>query len=288
MNDTVYSLIAHAAARNPGATAITFLPTLDAEPERITYGAFLARLHQTARLFRELGVARNDVVTLLVPPIPEAVAALWAAEAVGIAHPVNTLLRAEAIAAMMRAANTRLLVVPGPQLDVDLWEEAVAAAQMTPSLAAVVVLGDLDPGSGYVHLGTRLPEDGGRLEDEPSPQDVAAIFHTGGTSGAPKLARDTHANQAFAARTLATGLGFDGGTRLVNGLPLYHVAGAIACTLSPLGAGSEVLIPTANGLRDRDVIAGHWRMVERLRPPSSAASRPPSGPFSTSPRTVQT
>src|SRR5882762_3189649 len=146
MNDTVYSLISHAAARNPGATAITFLPMLDAEPERITYGAFLARLHQTARLFRELGVARNDVLTLLVSPIPDAVVALWAAEAVGIAHPVNTLLRAEAIAAMMRAANSRLLVVPGPQLGVDLWEKAVAAAQATPSLAAVVVLGDSDPG----------------------------------------------------------------------------------------------------------------------------------------------
>jgi fatty-acyl-CoA synthase len=202
MNDTVYSLISHAAARNPGATAITFLPMLDAEPERITYGAFLARLHQTARLFRELGVARNDVLTLLVSPIPDAVVALWAAEAVGIAHPVNTLLRAEAIAAMMRAANSRLLVVPGPQLGVDLWEKAVAAAQATPSLAAVVVLGDSDPGSGYVHLATRLPEDGEPLEDKPSPQNIAAIFHTGGTSGAPKLARHTHANQVFAARTL--------------------------------------------------------------------------------------
>src|SRR5258708_30412048 len=114
--DTVYSLISHAAARNPGATAITFLPMLDAEPERITYGAFLARLHQTARLFRELGVARNDVLTLLVSPIPDAVVALWAADAVGIAHPVNTLLRAEAISAMMRAANSRLLVVTRPQL----------------------------------------------------------------------------------------------------------------------------------------------------------------------------
>src|SRR5437016_3736274 len=67
----------------------------------------------------------------------------------GVAHPVNTLLPAEAIAAMMRAANSRLLVVPGPQLGVDLWEKAVAAAQATPSLAAVVVLGDSDPGSGY-------------------------------------------------------------------------------------------------------------------------------------------
>src|SRR6516162_6908450 len=66
---------------------------------------FLARLHRIARLFRELGVARGDVVTVLAPSIPDIGVALWAAEAVGIAHPVNTLLRATDIDAVMRAAG---------------------------------------------------------------------------------------------------------------------------------------------------------------------------------------
>ena len=91
---SVYSLLADAAGRAPEATAITFLPSLEAEPVRLSHGYFLARLHRTARLFRELGVTRGDVVTLLAPSIPDAIVALWAAEAVGIAHPVNTLLRA--------------------------------------------------------------------------------------------------------------------------------------------------------------------------------------------------
>jgi acyl-coenzyme A synthetase/AMP-(fatty) acid ligase len=69
-----------------------------------------------ARLFRRLGVARGDVVTLLAPNIPDAVVALWAAEAVGIAHPVNTLLRAQDIAAIMRAAGSRVLVTLGGAL----------------------------------------------------------------------------------------------------------------------------------------------------------------------------
>jgi acyl-CoA synthetase (AMP-forming)/AMP-acid ligase II len=49
-------------------------------------------------------------------------------------------------------------------------------------------------------------------------------------------------------------------------MPLFHVAGAIDCCLSPLTAGSEVLLPTAAGLRNPEVVAGHWRMVERFRP----------------------
>jgi fatty-acyl-CoA synthase len=97
---TVYGLLVDAAVRAPEATAITFLPSIDSEPIRLTHGAFLHQLHRVACLFRELGVAQCDVVTLLAPSFPDAVVALWAAEAVGIAHPVNTLLRATDIAAM--------------------------------------------------------------------------------------------------------------------------------------------------------------------------------------------
>jgi fatty-acyl-CoA synthase len=179
---------------------------------------------------------------------------------------VNTLLRAEDIAAVMRAAGSRVLVALGPQADSDLWDKAVAAAEATPSLRAIIALGDADPGAGYVHLMSRLPREDGPLDDPPGPGDIAALFHTGGTSGTPKLAQHTHANQAFVARTLAATLDYNATTRIVNGMPLFHVAGAIDCCLSPLAAGSEVLLPTAAGLRNPEVVTGHWRMVERFRP----------------------
>ncbi len=263
---TAYSVLVDAAARAPEAMAITFLPSMESEPIRLTHGAFLARLHRVGRLFRELGVERGDVVTLLAPSIPDAVVALWAAEAVGIAHPVNTLLRATDIAAMLTAAGSRILVTIGPQAGSDLWDKAVAAAQATPGLRTVVVLGEADPGAGCVHLASRLSRDDSPLDDPPLASDIAAIFHTGGTSGAPKLARHTHANQAFVARALAATLDYNAATRIVNGMPLFHVAGAIDCCLSPLAAGGEVLLPTAAGFRNPDVVAGHWRMVERFRP----------------------
>src|SRR5258708_10937917 len=263
---TVYSLLTDAAARAPQATAITFLRSMESEPIRLTHGAFLARLHRIARLFRGLGVARDDVVTLLAPSIPDAVVALWAAEAIGIAHPVNTLLRAQDIAAIMRAAGSRVLVALGPQAGSDLWDKAVAAAQETPGLRAVVELGEADPGAGYVHLASRLPNEDGPLDDPPAPGDIAALFHTGGTSGTPKLARHTHANQVFVARALAAALVEGAVTRIVNGLPLFHVAGSIGACLSPLAAGGEVLIPTAAGLRNPQVEARHWRMVQRFHP----------------------
>src|SRR4030081_1413540 len=206
---SVYDLLASSAARAPQATAIIFLPSMESEPIRLTHGAFLSRLHRMARLFRGLGVARGDVVTLLVPNIPDAVVALWAAQAIGIAHPVNPRVRAQDIPAIMRAAGSRVLVALGPHAGSDLWDKAVAAARETPDLRAVVALGEADPGSRYVHLASQLPSEDGPLDNPPAPRDIAALFHTGGTSGTPKLARLTHANQAFAARTMAAAL-FEG------------------------------------------------------------------------------
>jgi fatty-acyl-CoA synthase len=152
-----------------------------------------------------------------------------------------------------------VLVALGPQAGSDLWDKAVAAARQTPTLRALVAVGGTDPGQGYVHLASWLPSEEGPLEDPPAAGDIAAIFHTGGSSGPPKLARSTHANQVFVARALASALEFNAATRIVNRMPLFHVAGAIDCCLSPLAAGGEVLLPTAAGLRNREVVAGHLR-----------------------------
>ena len=175
MTDTVYHLLADAANRVPEAAAINFLPSLETEPIRLTHGAFIARLHRIARFFRNLGVGRTDVVTLLAPAVPDAVIALWAAEAVGIALPVNILLRATDIAAMMRISHSRLLVALGPQRDqtqagqgqCELWDKALAAAREVPSLRGIVALGEIDPGADGIHLASCLPADDGPLENPP-------------------------------------------------------------------------------------------------------------------------
>jgi fatty-acyl-CoA synthase len=136
-------------------------------------------------------------------------------------------------------------------------ERQSPAARETPDLHAVVALGEADPGSRYVHLASRLPSEDGPLDNPPAPGDIAALFHTGGTSGAPRLARHTHANHAFVVRAMAAALFESAVARIVNGLPLFHVAGSIGAYLSPLAAGGEVLIPTAAGLRNPEVVAGH-------------------------------
>ena len=92
---------------------------------------------------------------------------------------------------------------------------------------------------------------------------VCALFHTGGTTGRPKLVRLTHGNQIHAAWSFAQVHGFDETDTVINGFPLFHVGGTITAGLSILAAGGHIIIPSAHSLRNPKVIANYWGIVER-------------------------
>jgi len=53
----------------------------------------------------------------------------------------------------------------------------------------------------------------------PTAGDLAAFVHTGGTTGAPKVAAHTHANQLACARGIAQCSGLAPGEGMLGGLP---------------------------------------------------------------------
>src|SRR5262249_43312224 len=67
--------------------------TTPSDPVRdVTYAEMLKRVIQAANLFHASGVGPNDAVTILVPGVPETFYALWGAEIVAVANPVNYFL----------------------------------------------------------------------------------------------------------------------------------------------------------------------------------------------------
>jgi fatty-acyl-CoA synthase len=94
---------------------------------------------------------------------------------------------------------------------------------------------------------------------------VCALFHTGGTTGRPKLVQLTHGNQIHAAFGFAQVFGYDEHDVIVNGFPFFHVGGTITAGLSVLSAGGHVVVPSPYALRPPAVVQGYWRIVERLR-----------------------
>lgn len=270
---TTYDLLRLGADRNPGAEALVFLTNGDDydKPLSLTYAQLLARVRQTANLFTELGVGPTDVVTYLLPNLPQTVFTLWGAEAVGVVNPINPMLEPGTMADICRAAGTKVLVALGETPGVDIWAKAQSVTARLPGLKAVVRVG----GGGRLKNGPEVIDFDSALAGQPAdrliageeidPDRIASMYHTGGTTGTPKLAPHSHRNEAAMALMVAAVMDLKPGETLLCGLPLFHVNGTTVTGSAPFLTGSRVVLLSPAGYRDPGVIRNFWKIVERYR-----------------------
>ncbi len=270
-SNTPFGLIEDTARARPDHCALHYLAEIGdpGRNVRITYAAFARKIRQAANLFRRLGVTAEDSVAILMPHVPAAQIALWGAEIAGRVCPINPMLRPDHIVALLIAARAKVAVILGQNRDVHIWDTVVPALREAGRLA-YILHADADTATkdsdGCFEV-MIAGENGDRLDFGPSsaPDAIAAYFHTGGTTGAPKLALHTHRNQAFVARSAALMYDLRPDDVLVNGFPLFHVAGAFVYGLSVLYAGGTLIIPTRLGMRNRNFVTAIWRHVEEHR-----------------------
>lgn len=273
---SVHAALQQGAALSPEAPAIRFLTNADPSetPVTVSYAQFMGRVTQSANFFHDLGIGPDDVVSLLLPLLPQTLFALYGAQAVGIANPVNPLLSPAQLAEILRAARTKVLVTLGPVPGSDTYGKVQQIKSQLPELKAIVVVGgsaegEVDgKGQAVYHFDTmldRFPAD--RLQSGRAIQasDTAAYFHTGGTTGTPKLVRHTHANQVYQAWAMALMLPFDR-SNFLFGLPLFHVGGALTQALTVLATGGTLVLLAPAGWREPNAVRNIWRLVERYRP----------------------
>src|SRR6185437_6651070 len=99
----------------------------------------------------------------------------------------------------------------------------------------------------------------------PGAADLAAFVHTGGTTGAPKVAAHTHANQLACARGIAESSGLAPGDGVLAGLPLFHVNALIVTGIAPLLTGARVVWLGPAGYRAPALYARFWKIVEHYQ-----------------------
>jgi len=254
-----------------------------------TYRDLMGLINQTANMFHALGIGPQDVVSMILPNVPQAHFTIWGGEAAGIVNPINPLLEPAVMADIMNAAGTRVLVTLAPFVGTDLWQKAAAIADQVPTLETILQV-DLASYLPFfkrqavklMRLPLRTPPMRARVLDFSrtaqrypanaltngriiQPDDIAAYFHTGGTTGTPKLARQTHFNQVFDAWAAAQTLGVQASNVMFCGLPLFHVNGVIVTGLIPWMHGAAVVLGTPQGYRGPGVIANFWQIVDHYK-----------------------
>lgn len=183
-------------------------PALVAGGRRFTYSELDRQVTRLAAGLRRLGVRPGGAVVLLLPNGWEAICCFFAVMRAGaVAVPLNPRSKAREIRLVLDDVRPALLVaaggVPGSDLDALLGELRRTGNGLPPVAVTgprppewATGLDDLLAADDPVTSDTAGPADAA-AGAEPSvggdPQQVAAIFYTTGTTGAPKGVLHTHA-----------------------------------------------------------------------------------------------
>jgi fatty-acyl-CoA synthase len=290
---STYEMIRQGAAQNPDATALIFFLQGAAyeRAARYTFRQVVTNIDKAAHLFQSFGVSAGDTISLILPNVPEMLWSIWGGEKAGAVNLINPLLEPEAIRDILLAVQPRVLVTLAPFPQTDTWEKVAGIAEQMPSLRTILRvdlrrylpgwmrplagLGDAKPRRqkrlGHVSVldfeqATRRAP--GRLpasERVIGPDTISAYFHTGGTTGIPKIAPHTHGNDVFDAWAAAQNLAVGPGKTLFCGLPLFHVNSYLVSSLIPWSQGATVVLGTPGGFRGEGVIPNFWKIVEHYR-----------------------
>ncbi|MFK8397771.1 acyl-CoA synthetase [Pseudomonas sp. BGr12] len=250
-----------------------------------SYAQLFKKVNQVANALNYLGVSKTDTISMMLPNLPQTHFTVWGAEAAGIFNPINPLLEVEHIAAIMNEARTKVLVTLAPFPGTELWQKAQKLQELVPSLEVILAV-DLakflpPPMAAGMTAGRQeyLSKQVMDFDEFVAPfedrmllsgrvihaDDVASYFHTGGTTGTPKLAPHTHRAEVVMAWQMAAGLDLNSSDVALCGLPLFHVNAVFVTGLAPWMVGAQVLLATPQGYRNANVIKNFWGLVDRFK-----------------------
>ena len=177
------TLLTSSAASHPGNAATV------CGPRKVNYEQFNARVNCLANALRRLGVQPRDHVAILMVNCPEMLEVMFAAFKVGCAAvPINWRLHPSEFAYIVANAKASALVTTAG------FDEQVSQIRGDlPDLQHVITTGSAT--ADRQNYDVLLAAESDEFDDvDVSPEDVAWLFYTSGTTGVPKGAMLTHGN----------------------------------------------------------------------------------------------
>jgi acyl-CoA synthetase (AMP-forming)/AMP-acid ligase II len=231
-----------AALLERGADRATALSAPGGVP--LTYSALRAQMSDTVKALATRGIGGGDRVAIVLDNGPEMAAAFLSIAAGATAAPLNPAYRAEEFEFYMTDLRAKLLVIGR-----DKESAAVdVARKLGVPIARLVPQPERGAGSFTLDLSNAPQNDvPPRLA---SPDDIALVLHTSGTTSRPKIVPLSQRNVCASARNIRETLGLSSSDRGLVIMPLFHIHGLMAALLAPLSAGGEVCCsPGFNALK---------------------------------------
>lgn len=237
----------------------------------ISYREVAQRVTQVSNALHSFGIGRTDVTSIILPNFPEMYFSLWGAETTGIANPINPLLEANIIKEIITTAGSKVLIALGPVPGSDIWQKTLAIKDHIPALEAVICLFGEDipisdnnkvPVYSFEKLIAKQQAEK-LLHATPKQSDICSYFHTGGTTGLPKLAKHLHLNELTNAAQMNLVSPMEPNDSVLIGLPIFHVNAAIT-GLASMMLGSTILLAGPSGFRGKNIIANLLTILDNF------------------------
>jgi acyl-CoA synthetase (AMP-forming)/AMP-acid ligase II len=230
---TLAELLAAGAADRPAIRA----------PERppLSYAGLRTLAERTIGSLNALGIGRGDRVAIVLPNGPEMAAAFVAIAGAATTAPLNPAYKDEEFEFYLTDLKAKALVL---LQGMETPARAVAARLSVPVLELVpgTAAGEFTLAGGAPGTATQLGPAGA--------DDVALVLHTSGTTARPKIVPLSHTNVTASAASIARTLELTPEDACLNVMPLFHIHGLIAATLSSFAAGASVICtPGFNALK---------------------------------------
>jgi len=282
---TFYELLTRTKDRHGNGKAITFqlLSGPKDKAETLTWNELHARTCQVANMFRDLGIGEQDVVACILPNCTETLLTIFGGAIAGIINPINPLLEPEQIAAILRETGAKVVVTLKAFPKTDVAQKTAEAVRHAPGVHTVLEI-DLNryltPPKSFIVPLIRPKNPGNHHADvldfnktakkyptslsfaDSSEDRVAAYFHTGGTTGMPKVAQHRYSGMVYNGWLGATLL-FTNEDNVICPLPMFHVFACHVIMMSAISAGTHVVFPTPAGYRGDGVFDNFWKLIER-------------------------
>jgi long-chain acyl-CoA synthetase len=256
-NISVPWLLSQAAARVPDAPALIFFG------KTLTYRAYQEQTARIACSLRDLGLFPGERLAILLPNCPQLALTYHAVLHLGgAAVLLNPLLSPKEIRQQLADSGSRYLVV----LDHLLPKAEEALQELGPVQLFVADLADylpwplswlyplkawrenlprgFTPAPGRTSWRRLLQSPPLTEPPRPSPDDIAILQYTGGTTGTPKAAVLTHRNLAANVAQISAWMPRVrfGEERVVGLLPFFHAFGLSVCLNWALSQAAAVIV----------------------------------------------
>jgi len=234
---TISQLLERGAADSPSLSSPGGVP--------LTYAELRALVSSIGGRLNEPGIGAGDRVAIVLDNGPEMAATFLSVGANATAAPLNPSYRAEEFEFYLTDLRAKLLIVrnekDSPSIQV--------AEKLGIPIARLVAHPERGAGTFSLIFSGSAGESSGETRAA-TPDDIALVLHTSGTTSRPKIVPLAQRNVCASARNVASAVALTDRDRGLVIMPLFHIHGLIAALLAPLSAGGEVCCsPGFNALK---------------------------------------